>query len=219
MVNKIPKESLDMEKKLIVSAIASAVAMSAVLPALAKNPNSDPPAPLLGPLDEVYCAQAEDGVDAGWYDPAGDDYFNDDTKYGGDLEVDADLVYWCEAAEEEASFGGSETATVDVDLSRDESAPFFYSCEPGGESATCAAHIDWEDLEAIVNEAAADRFNESSEAAENCNEVEGTLYTWGATLDGVATFGVKEMNPGHGNGKQNYQKTFETCELDVEDPS
>jgi hypothetical protein len=196
-----------MKKKLISSVIASAAAMSAVM-AVNAAPKPNAAVGLDNPLDTPppSCEQTGDGFDAHWYDPDDDE---GNTKYGGDIEFEALLSFVCEDYEE--SFEGSETATVDVDLSQDESDPFFYECESTGEEeqVVCWASIDWEDISSAVNDAAEDRF---AEQQDECEEQGGYFVTWGSTLESVA-FGVKEMNPGHGNGKQNYEKAFAYCEF------
>ena len=150
-----------MEKKLLSSAIASAVALTVSPAADAANPNARQG--LDNVLDEATCSYDEFDLVASWIDPNGDDYLEGDTKYGGDIELDATLYYECNFEGTEASeaegFSGSETALIDVDLSQDESEPFHYFCEPIGEEAIqCTAELSWEDANAAADAAAEAKF-------------------------------------------------------------
>jgi hypothetical protein len=230
-----------MQKKLISGTIASAVAMSA---AMGVDAAPKPRPGLDNPLDDPVppsCEQVKEGFVVQWFDPNGNEPLLDgDTKFGGDIEFDALLSWTCnfEGTEAEGDAGvenseGSETATVDIDLSRDASDPFYYGCEFTGslEQIVCGAFVDWTDITSAVNDAAEDKFGdleaqctavaevctqwENEEVGGYCEEwdtqtVAGNFETSGATLEDVA-FGVKEMNPGKGNGPQNYEKAFGYC--------
>lgn len=264
-----------MDKKLLTGAIASAVAVTVSSPVDAKKNAREG---LDNVLDEAYCWYNEvEGYNAGWTDPNTAEV-EGDTKYGGDIEFDAMLYASCDfyeteadstEAAEEASFSHSESAIVDVDLSKSESQPFFYTCENNVETGAdnCMAQVSANDVQAAAESAAEERYGHLAEectadievclayeqACEDmlvCDEgdelIEGECWpNEGEPYEAVfqevcvdtqecvvseevtvagnflvyseydgesGNFGVKEMNPGKGRGKQNYEKAYATCE-------
>lgn len=269
-----------MDKKLLTGAIASAVAVTVSSPADAKKNTREG---LDNVLDEAYCWYNEvEGYNAGWTDPNTAEV-EGDTKYGGDIEFDAMLYASCDfneteadstEAAEEASFSHSESAIIDVDLSKSESQPFFYTCETDAETGAddCMAHVSANDVQAAAESAAEERYGDLAESCsatievcllyedvcedvltcdegdilegetcypedypegseepyaayseEVCVTTEECVISEEATVAGnflvysefdgeSGNFGVKEMNPGKGRGRQNYEKAYATCE-------
>ncbi len=156
-----------MEKKILSGAIVSALAMSVAMPADAAKKNVKPG--LDNPLEDPACSYDEFDFTASWHDP--NEASESDTKYGGEIEFDTTLFASCDftgtAAEgteaaEKASFSYSESAIVDIDLSRDESDPFFYTCDEGAEegSLDCMASVSWEDVQSAADSAAEGRYGD-----------------------------------------------------------
>jgi hypothetical protein len=198
-----------MDKKIISTAIASAVALIVANPAEAgKNDREG----LDNPLENVSCSIYEEGFEAHWTDPNEDS--TPGTKYGGDLEVDAWLAYDCEAGAD--GFSAMSEVTLEFDLSNDAEDVFAYDCDVADADGVveCWSFLSWDDADA-AGEAALSEFIGS--AAEACDAVDGSFSSDGDlhAFDGGSEFSVKEMKPGKGGGKQNWVKAFDECDVET----
>lgn len=115
-------------------------------------------------------------------------------KYGGDLDTAISYHWVCTIDEQVTS--GDDSFNFEIDLSKDPTTLYSYSCSGEAPNAVCTGTLDFEGYYLAVQAA--------TESAISAHCPEGSS-TEGSTagITGV-TAGVKAMIPGKNNGRQNY---------------
>jgi hypothetical protein len=117
------------------------------------------------------------------------------TKFGGDALFLADVSYDGELVQEEFEV---EFELDKYDAEEETMGAVVYDCDATGETGSCSGSMMG--VDDAIAAAIVDEFGEG--------------YTFEAIFDGVY---VKAMNPGNGNGRQNFE-LVDVCEVTITSP-
>lgn len=112
-------------------------------------------------------------------------------KYGGEVDTAISYHWVCDNPES----SGDGTFNFAVDLSKDPTSLYSYSCSGEAPNAVCTGTLDFEGYYFAVQAA--------TESAISAHCPEGSTEGSSAGITGV-TAGVKAIIPGKDNGRQNY---------------